>query len=93
MSSRKFKPAKSSFEHLVKQKKIDERERQLEIAVQYCREHNCRGYAAISAGVCPLVKDKRTINGRLDGTIIAGKEKEYCKILTEDEEDLLVIYR
>ena len=92
MPTRKFKPAKSSFEHVVKQKKIDERERQLGIAVQYCREHNCRGYAAISAGVCPLIKDNRTINRRLDDTITTGKEKEYCKILTEDEEDLLVRY-
>ena len=46
----------------------------------------------ISAGVCPTIKDQRTINKRLDGKIITGSEKEYCSILTVDEEELVVKY-
>lgn len=84
------KPARSKFEHQVKQKRIYERQKHLRVAVQYCRRNNFRGSAAISAGVCPDIKDSRTINKRLDGVLLIGKEKEYCHVLTDAEEDLLV---
>ena len=76
--TRKRKAANSKFEHKIKQWNMDKKERQL--AVSYCKKNICRGFAAISAGICPDIKDQRTINQRLD-----GKEKQYCKILTDDE--------
>ena len=30
------------------------------------QENNCRGYKAISEGICPHIKDAGTINARLD---------------------------
>ena len=41
-SKRKLEPAKSTFEHRVKQKRIDDRVKQLEKAIQYCKEINCK---------------------------------------------------
>ena len=45
-------------------------------------KNNCRGYAAINSGLFPLIKDRRTINNRLDETVATGNEKHYCRILT-----------
>ena len=71
-------------------RKILKREKQLEAAVKWCREHGKRGFSAISSGMFPLVKSEKTINKRLDGKIKTGREKEYCSILTADEESDLV---
>ena len=90
--NRKHKPTKTTFEHKVKQRRIDDKEKQLELALQYCKDNNCRGFAAISSGICPNIKDQRTINRRLDGILTVGKEKEYCQILTSEEEWLLIDY-
>ena len=49
--------------------------------------NNVRGYSAIKSGLFPLVKNRRTIDKRLDGVIVTGTEKEYCSILTSEEED------
>ena len=89
---RKSLAAKSKFGHKLKQKRMNIKKQDLELVVEYCIRNNCRGYAAISAGVCPTIKDQRTINKRLDGKIITGSEKEYCSILTVDEEELVVKY-
>ena len=70
--------------------KISERNKQLDAAVQWCKEHNCRGYAAINSGLFPLIKDRRTINNRLDETVATGNEKHYCRILTIEEETSIV---
>ena len=86
-TNRKRPAAKSKFEHKIKQRNIDAREKQLQLAVKYCQENNCRGTAAISAGIYPDIKDLRTINRRLDGELTTGKEKDYCKILTNAEEE------
>ena len=88
--TRKRKSANSKFEHKIKQRSMAMKERQLQLAVSYCKENNCRGVAAISAGICPDIKDQRTINRRLDGKVTTGKEKQYCRILTDEEEDILV---
>ena len=88
--TRKRKSANSKFEHKIKQRSMDMKERQLQLAVSYCKENNCRGFAAISEGICPDIKDQRTINRRLDGKVTTGKEKQYCRILTNEEEDILV---
>ena len=45
------------------------REQQLEAAVQFCLKNNCRGQKAISQGLCPLIKDRRTINNLLDNPL------------------------
>ena len=58
--------------------------------MKYCRENNCKGFAAISAGVCPDIKDPRTINRRLSAELSTGNEKDYGKVLTND---LLVQFR
>ena len=88
--TRKRKSANSKFEHKIIQRSMDMKERQLQLAVSYCTENNCRGFAAISAGICPDIKDQRTINRRLDGKVTTGKEKQYCRILTDEKEYILV---
>ena len=86
------KAANSKFEHKVKQRSMDTKERQGQLTVRYCKEKNCRSFAAISAGICPDIKDHRTINKMLDGNVITGKEKQYCRILTDEEEEILVLF-
>jgi len=61
-----------------------EKNKQLESAVQWCRENNVRGHAAIKTGQFSLIKDRETINRRLDGKIINGFERQ-CAILMEEE--------
>ena len=90
--NRKHKPAKTTIEHKVKERRIDDKEKQLDLALQYCKDNTCRGFASISHGICPNIKDQRTINRRLDGILTVGKEKEYCQILTSEEEGLLIDY-
>ena len=70
---------------------------QLEEAVLYCTENNCKGYAALSTGRFPLIKDPRTINRRIEDKenqrkIKTGDEKAYCRLLTKKEEESLVKY-
>ena len=77
---RKTPCAKTKFEHKIKQRRINLKEKHLTAAVDYCKKNNCRGYAAISAGVCPSIKDQRTINKRMDGKIHTGHEKDYCRV-------------
>ena len=52
---------------------------QLQAAIDYCKANSCRGQKAISAKVCPLIKDPKTINRMLDSGREVGKQKEYCK--------------
>ena len=66
------------------------REDELRNAVVWCRENNARGWSAVKSGLFPLIKDCRTINKRLDGEIRTGHEREYCSILTNDEEISIV---
>ena len=65
---------------------------QLEEATQWCRDNDKRGWAAVSSGLFPLVKDGRAINRRLDDVVKTGKERQYCSILTHDEEMQLVSF-
>ena len=46
---------------------------QLEEAVQYCIANGVRGHTALKTGRFHLIKDRETINGRLDGKIKTGK--------------------
>lgn len=89
-TKRKIRPAKTISEHNIKQRRVNNKSEQLGKALNYCRANNCTGRAAIANGICPDIKDARTINRRLNGEIEVGKEKEYCQILTCDEEIILV---
>ena len=72
------------------EKRREKKAAQLEEACAWCIENNARGYKAISTGLFPLIKDKATINRRLDKQVTTDKEKEYCRILTVEEEESLV---
>ena len=63
---------------------------QIEEAIRYCNVNNVRGWAALKTGQFPLIKDGRTINSHLDGLVKNGSEKEYCSVLTVEEENALV---
>ena len=82
----------SKAEAIVARKATEAKNEQLTRAVTWCKEHNVRGYTAIKSGLFPLIKDRQTINSRLDGKIVNGREREYCSILTEDEEQSIVAY-
>lgn len=82
----------NSAEAQVARKRMRNREEQLRDAVEWCREHNCRGYSGIKSKLFPLIKDRRTIDKRLDGKIVTGQEKNYCSILMPAEEEMLVEY-
>lgn len=79
-------------EALVARKRTNEKEEQLKAAEAWCRENGKRGYAALKTGQFPSIKDRETINKRLDGKVISGEEKLYCKILTSQEEKMIVEY-
>ena len=48
------------------------------------------GQAALKTGRFPLIKDRETINRRLDGKVKNGEERSYCSILTNTEERMIV---
>jgi hypothetical protein len=80
----------SKAEATVARKRTNAKNKQLEEAVAWCLEHGKRGYAALKTGLFPLIKDRETINTRLDGKIITGQERSYCTILTQEEEHSIV---
>ena len=65
---------------------------EMERAVQYCRDNNCKGYKAIADLSLEYIKDARTINQHLEGNVITGDEKRNQRILTVKEEKSLVKY-
>ena len=67
------------------------KEADLQNAVDYCKQLNVCGYAAISANICPLIKDARTINRVLDDVAMSKCSKRSdCKILNDVEEKALI---
>ena len=66
------------------------RERELQDAVDYCRENNVRGWSAINAGICPSIKDCRTINKQLDNEGPLLPRRQDWRIMTHVEEDSFV---
>ena len=90
--------AKKKTRHLslshdrIEAKRMEEKEKELDYAVAYCQEHNCKGYKAIADLDLKYVKDARTINQRLKGNVITGEEKKLQRILTTEEENSLVKY-
>ena len=90
--------SKSTARHLslsherIHAKKIEEKRNEIERAVQYCRENNCKGYKAIAELDLQHVKDARTINQHLSGKVSTGNEKSHQQILTAVEQKTLVKY-
>lgn len=68
--------------------KYQKRTAEIEAAVQWCRENKASGYLALKSGLFPSIKHRNTIDRRLNGEIVTGKEKEYCSILTKEDESL-----
>ena len=79
----------SKAEGSVKRKSIEKKEIQIESAVSWCRKHGKRGYAALATGKFPLIKNRGTIDRRLDGKCKNNK-KEHLRVLTLDEERSIV---
>ena len=73
------------------QEQVIKRKEQLIGAVNYCLENECRGKRAVSSGLFPLAKCSKTIDNILDGkSKHPDHAKEYCSVLTFEEECLLV---
>ena len=87
------KCTKSLAHRAIYQEKIDSRREQLIAALEYCKENNCRGKKALSTGLFPLVKSRDNIDRILDGkTKHPSCAKEYCSILTQEEEAVIVSF-
>ena len=84
------KNSNNQAEARVNRKGINEKNKQLNDAVQWCLKNKTTGYQAIKTGKYPLIKSYKTINKRLHGDIITGEEKTYCSILYPDEEKSIV---
>ena len=63
-SGRRLSNPNNSTEAKVVRKKIVSKEEQLNQAVLWCRENKCCGYSAMKSGLCPSVKNRRTIDKR-----------------------------
>ena len=66
--------------------------KEIEAAVKYCRDNNCKSYKAITDLSLQYIKDLRTINSHLAGEVLTGNEKKSQRILTVEEENSLVKY-
>ena len=53
-------------------------------------ENNKRGWAALTTGKFPMIKDPKPINRRLNDIMENTKENDYCSILTDEEEEQIV---
>ena len=78
----------SKAEAIVKRKNIDEKEKQIQATVNWCKENGKKGYAALQTGNFPLIKDRGTIDRRLIKNI--NCKKEHSRILAPEEEQLVV---
>ena len=87
----------AAFDTLL-QKKVMNKDEELQDAVQWCKDRNCRGHKALNAvnengeKLFTRIKDARTITRYLDNKLKIGAEKQYCRILTVHEEECLVRY-
>ena len=75
LRSQKCRTPTSKAEGIVARKSINQKNKQLEEAVAWCKERNVRGCAALKTGLFPLIKDRETIKHRLDGKVVTGQEK------------------
>ena len=68
----------------IEAKNTNAKTRELKRAVEYCKENNCRGYAAIATGMFTHIKDPKAINKRLDSPneeIIFGQGKPHQRVM------------
>ena len=70
----------------IRQKSTSKRAIEMEEAVAWCKENECRGQKALASGLFPTIGCPKTINRRLDGKVVTGEEKRYCSMLTLEEE-------
>lgn len=75
----------SKAEATVKRSFINLKEKQIEDAVLWCKDNKKSGYSALKTGLFPLIKDRGTIDRRLNGKV-KNLKKEHLRILTCDEE-------
>ena len=61
----------------------------MEKAVYWCKENNKRGHTALKTGKFPLIKDRGTIDRRLDGKL-KNPKKDHLRILSPDEENEII---
>ena len=93
MDNERSRCTSSLLHRAIYQEKINNRTTQLIGAIKYCKENKCRGWKALSTGLFPLVKSPRTINNILDGkSKHPSHAREYCSVLTMEEEAVLVSY-
>ena len=83
--------ANSLAQRKINQQRVTAKKEQISAAVQFCKDNSCRGFKALSSGRYPLVKSPNTINNQLDGVTPPPRHsKDYCSVITIDEEDTLV---
>ena len=87
---RKTKP-ETKAEAQVYRSSITRKEQQIKAAVDWCKENGKRGKAALNTGNFPLIKNRGTIDRRLDGKVKNAK-KEHLRILLPEEERQIVDY-
>ena len=59
----------SKSEAMVARKHTNAKNKQLEEAVAWCKDNNVRRHCTLKSGLFPFIKDRGTINRRLDGKI------------------------
>ena len=89
-----YQDTKAKF--VVREAVLSERQKQLLAAVEFCKTNNCKGQKAISSGICPLIKDRRTIDKALQEGCTASSSQTFSgrkdSILTPEEELQLVAF-
>ena len=68
---------------------INRKEDEMNAAVQWCKDNNKRGWAALKTGLFGTICDARAINRRLDGEVETSREYESRSIQTLHEEQIL----
>jgi len=79
-SQKNFKKSRhlSLHHEKVDAKKMNAKKTEIEHAVKYCRQFNCKGYRAIKELGLKYIKDARTINNHLQGKVRLNS-KYVCK--------------
>ena len=91
MSEDRKKCSDNLSQRSIYQAKVKKRKEELLKAVNYCVENNCRGSKAISSGLFTGLKCYKTIDNIIDQkSKDPHHAKEYCSVLSYEEECLLV---
>ena len=91
MSEDRKKCSDNLSQRSIYQAKVIKRKEELLKAVNYCVENNCRGSKAISSGLFTGLKCYKTIDNIIDQkSKDPHHAKEYCSVLSYEEECLLV---